>query len=75
MSGIETQFNNLVPIPVSLSFSDWVVVSKLNTIKIEGWHSIKPYVVGARRGVVTTDKGTLGMDVTKVNSATIRVTH
>ena len=68
VSGIETKFNNLVPIPVSLSFSDWVVVSKLNTIKIEGWHSIKPYVIGTRRGVVTTDKGTIGMDTTQVNS-------
>jgi len=68
VSGIETKFQNLVPIPVTLSFSDWVVVSKSNTIKIEGWHSIKPYVVGTRLGVVTTDIGTLGMEPTKVNT-------
>jgi len=68
VSGIETKFPNLVPIPVTLSFSDWVVVSKSNTIKVEGWHSIKPYVVGTRLGVITTDKGTLGMEPTKVNT-------
>jgi len=68
VSGIETKFQNLVPIPVTLSFSDWVVVSKSNTIKIEGWHSIKSFVVGTRLGVVTTDIGTKGMEPTKVNT-------
>lgn len=68
ISGAEIKFTNLIPVEVPLSFSDWVVISRDKDIVIEGWQSLKPYLIASRGGVVTTDLGTQGMNVTKVDT-------
>jgi len=68
ISGVEKIYTNLIPIKVPLHESNWMVYSQDKSIKVNGWKSLKPYKIGIRRGVVTTEKGTKGMKIEVVNS-------
>jgi len=68
ISGVEKTYPNLIPIKVPLHESNWMVYTQNKSIKVNGWISLKPYTIGIRRGVVTTEKGTQGMDIVVVNS-------
>jgi len=68
ISGVEKTYTNLIPIEVPLHESNWMVYSQDKNIKVNGWESLRPYKIGIRRGVVTTEKGTQGMDIEVVNN-------
>lgn len=68
IAGVEKNYTNLIPIKVPLSRSMWMVYTIDTKFKVNGWQSLKPYKIGVRNGVVTTDKGTAGMDTVSVNS-------
>jgi len=68
ISGVEKTYRNLIPIKVPLHESNWMVYSQDKSIKINGWESLKPYKIGIRRGVVTTERGTQGMNIEVVNT-------
>ena len=66
--GIEKKYKNLIMVPVSVVKVDWVVVSKDKTIKVNGWQSLKPYIIGIRRGLKLAEDKTFGMRVEPVAS-------
>ncbi len=68
ISGIESTYTNLIPIQVPLSYSEWIVYAVEYDFKVNGWESLKPYKIGVRTGVATTDIGTLGMNTQGVNT-------
>ncbi|MGL1893067.1 MAG: transporter substrate-binding domain-containing protein [Spirochaetaceae bacterium] len=68
ISGIEKTYTNLMPIEIPLILSEWQVYSMNYDFDVKGWHSLKQYTIGVRRGIATTDNGTEGMDTQKVNS-------
>lgn len=68
ISGIEKTYTNLIPIKVPLSVSNWLVLTIDTNIKVDGWDSLRPYRIGVRHGIATTDKGTEGMNTFKANS-------
>ena len=68
ISGVEKTYTNLIPIKVALHKSQWMVYTKNKDFKVQGWQSLKPYKIGIKRGIATTEKGTQGMKTTRVNS-------
>ncbi len=68
ISGIERTYTNLIPIEVPLSNSEWIVYTIEHNFVVKGWDSLKPYRIGVRNGIATTDKGTFGMDTEKANT-------
>lgn len=67
ISGIEKVHTNLIPIEVALHKSEWMVYTKNKEFQVNGWESLKPYKIGIKRGIKTTQKGTLGMQTVLVN--------
>lgn len=53
---------------VPIFLSEWQVYSKNKEINIAGWKSLSPFLIGIRRGIATTDKGTNGMSVSTADS-------
>jgi len=68
ISGIEKKFTNLIPVPVPIYYLDGIVLSKSIAFDVKGWKSLKPYVIGVRRGIVFTVNGTRGMKRVLFNS-------
>lgn len=68
IAGIEKKFTSLLPVRVPINFIEGVVLSKDKPVKVNGWDSIRHMKVAIRRGVVFTEKGTIGMDVQVLNS-------
>lgn len=68
ISGVEREYSNLLPIKIPLSLSYWQVYTIDKDFVVDGWLSLKPYVIGVRNGIATTEYGTEGMNTIKVNS-------
>lgn len=68
ISGVEKTYENLIPIEVPLSYSEWIVYTIDHDFAVNGWESLRPYTIGVRNGIATTDYGTLGMNTEKVHT-------
>lgn len=68
ISGIEQTYTNLVPVEVPLSASIWRVLTVEKMFEVDGWESLRPYRIGVRHGIATTDRGTEGMNTFKANT-------
>lgn len=68
IGGIEKNFPNLVPIPIPINLLEGVVVTNKVHFEINGWKSLKPYLIGVRRGIVFTTNGTAGMNRVVLNT-------
>ena len=66
--GLEKRYPNLVRVPVVIFKLEAIVISKKLTFKVDGWESIRPYIIGIRRGIVFSLNGTRDMNRTILNS-------
>ena len=66
VAGIEKNYPNLMMIPVAVMSFDAVVIVKKVKFTVDGWESLKPYVIGIRRGTKFAEIGTQGMRVESV---------
>ncbi|SCA57581.1 conserved exported hypothetical protein [Candidatus Terasakiella magnetica] len=68
IAGMEKTYKNLVPVPIPINFLDAMVMSHKTTFDVNGWESLKPYMLAIRRGVKFSDTATQGMKRTFLNS-------
>lgn len=66
VAGIEKNYPNLMMVPVAVMNFDAVVIVKKVKFKVDGWESLRPYVIGIRRGTKFAESGTKGMHVESV---------
>ncbi len=64
--GIEATYSNLLMVPVPVTVMEGMVFTKNVTFAVTGWDSLKPYIIGIRRGIFFAEKGTRGMQVESV---------
>ncbi|MBI9090818.1 MAG: transporter substrate-binding domain-containing protein [Desulfobacterium sp.] len=62
IAGMDKEHPNLLMIPVPVHKIDGMVFTKEKVFSVKGWDSLKPYVIGARRGVRYSEKGLHGMN-------------
>lgn len=67
ITGIETEFPNLLVVPVVINWFDAMVLAKNHDFTVNGWESLKPYTVGCQRGIKFAEEGTLGLNRFFVN--------
>ncbi len=58
IDGITKEFTNLHKVPVPINMIEGIVLTKGLTFQVNGWKSLKPYVVGIQRGIKFTEDGT-----------------
>jgi len=61
IAGLNKKYPNLVLVPVSIYTIEGIVISKKVHFKVDGWESIRPYIIGLRRGIIFAENGTKGM--------------
>jgi len=61
ITGINNQYPNLVQVPVPIYDLEGIVISKKERFKVDGWESIRPFIIGLRRGIIFAENGTKGM--------------
>lgn len=54
---INKKYSNLLMIPVPINTLEGLAFSKQVRLTASGWHSLKPYKVGIRRGIKFSEKG------------------
>lgn len=71
IAGMETEYTNLIPIPVPVDELEGMAFSLNNSdISVNDWESLKPYRVGIQRGVKFAEKNTRHMAVNSVTKNT-----
>jgi len=68
IKGLEKRYPNLVFVPVVIFRLEAIVISKKVRFKVDGWESVRPFIIGIRRGVIFSLNGTRDMDRTILNS-------
>ena len=68
IKGLEKRYHNLIPVPVVIFTLEGIVISKKIRFKVDGWESVRPFIIGIRRGVIFSLNGTRDMDRTILNS-------
>lgn len=63
ISGIETDHQELLKIPVIINELEATAFSKDKNISIQNWRNLKGYKIGIRRGIKFSERETIGMDV------------
>ncbi len=66
--GLDKRWQNLVRVPNKVNVLEATVFTKRVKFDVAGWNSIKPYVVGVRRGIQFSNRNTDGMSRQIVNS-------
>ncbi len=66
--GLDKRWKNLVRVPNKVNVLEATVFTKRVKFDVAGWNSIKPYVVGVRRGIQFSNRNTDGMSRQIVNS-------
>ena len=66
--GINKKYPNLIMVPVPVNTLDGIVYTREGALSVNGWQSLKPYKIGIRRGIKFSEKGTMGMDRSFVNT-------
>ena len=67
-AGMTEIYPNLMMVPVVLMTSDWVVFTKQARFPVQGWESLRPYMIALQRGSKGPEKGTEGMNRTIVTA-------
>ena len=62
-AGIETQYHNLVMVPVALMNYEIVVFSHSVTFPVNDWESLRPYTVGFVKSIKIIEENTKGMRI------------
>lgn len=68
IKGLEKRYPNLVYVPVVIFRLEAIVISKKVRFKVDGWESVRPFMIGIRRGVIFALNGTRDMNRTILNS-------
>ena len=68
IGGIESEYPNLIPIPVPINKMEGMIHTKHLNFEVKGWESLKPYRIGIRRGIKYAEQGTRGMNPIVANS-------
>ncbi len=68
IKGLERRYPNLVYIPVVIFRLEATVISKKVRFEVDGWESVRPFIIGIRRGVIFALNGTRDMNRTILNS-------
>jgi len=61
ISGLKSKYPNLVQVPISIYNIEAIVISKKVRFKVDGWESVRPFIIGLRRGIIFAENGTKGM--------------
>lgn len=59
------EYPNLIKVPVVIAMGDLVVFTKNKTFQVNGWDSLRPYVIGTQIGLKPVEISTEGMNVKK----------
>jgi len=62
-AGMETQYHNLVMVPVPLLNYEIVVFSRSLNFPVYGWESLRPYTVGFVKSIKIIEENTKGMKI------------
>jgi len=68
IKGLERRYPNLVYVPVVIFRLEATVISKKVRFEVDGWESVRPFIIGIRRGVIFALNGTRDMNRTILNS-------
>jgi len=68
IKGLEKRYHDLIPVPVVIFTLEGMVISKKIRFKVDGWESVRPFIIGIRRGVIFSLNGTRDMNRTILNS-------
>lgn len=66
MAGIEARYPDLVRIPVAINRIEGMVYTNRADFRVDGWDSLRPYLIGVRIGIKFAEDGTHGMRVQRV---------
>lgn len=67
IKGIDKAYPNLIRVPVPINRIEAVVFTRHHVFPVTGWDSLKPYLIGIRRGTKFAEKGTRGFRVQAVD--------
>ena len=76
-AGMETQYHNLVIVPVALMNYEIVVFSHSVNFPVYGWGSLRPYTVGFEKSIKIIEENTKGMKIevaTSLHNAFLKMT-
>jgi polar amino acid transport system substrate-binding protein len=60
--GIENTYTNLIKVPTPVSYFEVMAFTKNLKFQVNGWESLKPYRIVARRGIKYAEKNTENMN-------------
>lgn len=66
VEGLDSQYPNLVRIPVVIEFLDAMAFVKKARFEVNGWESLRDYTIGIRIGSKFAERGTEGMNTEMV---------
>lgn len=61
-TGIEEQYPNLIMVPVSVTSVEWMAFTKQVQFAVQGWESLKPYLIAFELGLKVMEENTAGMN-------------
>lgn len=67
MAGISNRFHNLIMVPTPISSIEWMVFTRDQDLKVNGWASIASFNVAVERGILYVEQQTIGMKRELVN--------
>lgn len=62
IQGIEQTYTNLIKVPTPVSYFEVMAFTKNLKFQVNGWESLKPYRIVARRGIKYAEKNTENMN-------------
>jgi len=68
IEGAENDYPNLIRVKPQICAMESRVYVKNKKLQFEGWHSMKPFIIGIHRGHLYAAKGTRGMNAVEVDT-------
>lgn len=67
MAGISDRFHNLIMVPTPISSIEWMVFTRDQDLKVNGWESLASFNVAVERGILYVEQKTANMKRELVN--------
>lgn len=68
IANVQKRYKNLIQVPTQINILPAIAYTKGKKININGWHSLKSYRIGIQVGIKFAERGTKGMNPTRVDT-------
>ena len=68
IANVQKRYKNLIQVPTKINILPAIAYTKGKKINIDGWQSLKPHRIGIQVGIKFAERGTKGMNPTRVDT-------